>query len=149
MPFSFPFYGSDRSTARVSTNGYLTFGTDGTDFSNDDIPSAEEPNAYIAPYWDDLHTRTGTAYYDTLPDGRFVVQWSHFGRFEPSSGEDHTFQVLLSSDGTVEFQYGTMTTAVNNSHTVGMENDAGTSGLRVAFDTPYAGSNKAVLICRR
>ena len=130
----------------MSTNGYLTFGTDGTDYDNDPIPNANQPNALIAPYWDDLHQRSGTAHTATLADGRFVVQWSNWGRYSPSSGESHTFQVLLSPDGTIEFQYGTITTGVAASHTVGIENDDASAGLEVAANTAYAVSNKAVRI---
>ncbi len=38
----------------ISSNGYLTFGSSGNDYSNDPIPSSSQPNDIIAPYWDDL-----------------------------------------------------------------------------------------------
>ncbi|WP_412061975.1 M36 family metallopeptidase [Rubrivirga sp. IMCC45206] len=146
LPFAFPFYGVDQTDVRVATNGYLTFGTDGSDFSNDPIPNTNDPNDLIAPYWDDLHLRSGAGYYETLPDGRFVVQWTNFGRFSPSSGEDHTFQAILSDDGDIEFQYATITTAIPTSHTTGIENADASIGLQVWNNQPGVVSDYAVLI---
>ena len=145
LPFSFPFYGTDRTTAYVSTNGYISFANAGlTVWQNAGIPTSGAPNALLAPYWDDLHQRSGTAYAGTLPDGRFVIQWSNWGRYSPSSGESLNFQVILSDDGTIEYQYGSLTTTVGNSATVGIENDGGTGGLEVAFNEAYITANKAV-----
>jgi hypothetical protein len=55
--FDFQFYGISVNSVRVSTNGYVTFGTEGTKYTNDPIPTANPPNAIIAPFWDDLDLR--------------------------------------------------------------------------------------------
>ena len=143
LPFSFPFYGTTYDEVSVSTNGYAAFQY-AQDFSNNPIPDAAFPNGVLAPYWDDLHTRSGTAYSGTLGDGRFVIQWTNWGRYEPSSGQDLTFQILLSPDGTVEYQYETMTTTVATSHTTGIENASGTDGLQVFYNEAGAVSDYAV-----
>src|SRR5512137_2739863 len=52
--FVFQFYGVPVSTLRISTNGYMTFGTQGLEFYNRPIPDPTEPNALIAPFWSDL-----------------------------------------------------------------------------------------------
>ena len=44
LPFPFDFYGETKSSITVGSNGYLTFGTDGTDLSNDPVPSTTDPN---------------------------------------------------------------------------------------------------------
>src|SRR6185369_7494506 len=61
MFFFYDCQDSDNNTAvRVSTNGYLTFfeqggGTlVGNRFANDAIPSLEDPDGFVAPWWDDL-----------------------------------------------------------------------------------------------
>ena len=144
LPFAFPFYGASYTSLGVSTNGLITLGGTSTAYDNAAIPTAAAPNAFIAPYWDDLHQRSGTAYTGTLGDGRFVVQWTNWGRYSPSSGESLTFQVILSPGGEIEIQYGTVTTTVGNSATVGIENADGTDGLPVAVNAAYIASDKAV-----
>ena len=56
MGFTTTFYGAPAGPMiRVSSNGYVTFGTDGTDGTEDPIPSTIDPDAYIAVFWDDLN----------------------------------------------------------------------------------------------
>ena len=54
LPFPFPFYGQQHSTAFVSTNGFLNFLASSSAFANGDIPSVAAPNGAIYPFWDDL-----------------------------------------------------------------------------------------------
>jgi len=145
LPWAFPFYGTPRTTVRVSSNGYLTFGTDGTDYTNDPIPNADPPNAFIAPFWDDLNPSTSGevyTYYDTETD-RFIVEWyqvPHYGASSP-----YTFEVILYPDGRILFQYldlqGDLTSA-----TVGIENDEGSDGLLVVYNAAYLANGLAVEI---
>jgi hypothetical protein len=55
IPFAFDFYGVDKTSVKISSNGYLTFGTDGTDWTNDPIPHSNDPDDFIALFWDDLN----------------------------------------------------------------------------------------------
>ncbi len=128
LPFAFPFYGTDRASVRVLSNGVLTFSAfAGNSFDNRELPDADAPNALIAPLWDDLDQSSGGAVYaGALPDGRFVVQWDDVPRYnQPASAL--TFQVLLSPDGAIEFQYGSL--AGGLSADAGIEDDAGAVGL--------------------
>ncbi|MEM6325477.1 MAG: nidogen-like domain-containing protein [Bacteroidota bacterium] len=146
LPFLFPFYGTDRTQIIVSTNGFIAMSTNTSAFGNEPIPDSSTPNGVIAPFWDDLDPSSGgTIYSGTLPDGRFVIQWEEVVRFNTSA--PLTFQALLSSDGTIEFQYETMSGTLTSA-TVGVENDAGTEGIEVAFNEAYVTSNKAVRIPR-
>lgn len=55
LPFPFPFYGQMRGSVDVASNGYLTFGSLATDFSNDcPVPSTLTPDAAVHGHWDDL-----------------------------------------------------------------------------------------------
>ncbi|PAP74948.1 hypothetical protein BSZ37_00010, partial [Rubrivirga marina] len=149
LPFTFPFYGADKSTIRVYSNGFATFSSAvGDTYTNpSSFPGASGPtnvNDVIAPFWDDLDGSVGGATYTgTLGDGRFVIQWDGVPRFsEPGSAM--TFQILLSADGLIEFQYETMTGTVTSAAT-GLENADQTIGLEVAANEAYVASNKAVL----
>ncbi|WP_412063583.1 choice-of-anchor B family protein [Rubrivirga sp. IMCC45206] len=142
LPFAFPFYGASYTEVGVSTNGYAAFAYS-QDYSNGPIPSAVTPNGLLAPFWDDLHRRSGTAYSGTLPDGRFVIQWTNWGTYVPSSGVDLTFQILLSDDGSIEYQYGTLTGPLDSA-TVGIEDEDGAVGLQVALNAAYLRSDLAI-----
>ncbi|WP_420454949.1 choice-of-anchor B family protein [Rubrivirga sp.] len=145
LPFDFPFYGGTQSTVRVFTNGFLTFSTlTGNTFSNGAIPGGSAPNNLIAPFWDDLDLSAGgTAYTGTLADGRFVVQFTNVRRYN-DAGSSLTFQAILSDDGGIEFQYGSMAGATLASASVGIEDAAGSVGLPVVVNGAYVSSNKAV-----
>ncbi|MEL6616073.1 MAG: zinc-dependent metalloprotease family protein, partial [Bacteroidota bacterium] len=143
LPFAFPFYGSDRTSVRVFTNGFLTFTSlTGDTFTNGTIPASATPNALIAPFWDDLDVGAGgTVHTGTLPDGRFVVQFTGVPRYNTSQGT--TFQVILDASGAIEFQYGTMNGNLTSA-TVGIESDGGSDGLQVIRNAAYLASNMAV-----
>jgi len=148
LPFTFPFYGVDKSSIRVYSNGFATFSsTVGNSYTNPaGFPGASSPtdiDDVIAPFWDDLDQSSGGAVYTgTLSDGRFVVQWDGVPEYG-SAGSSLTFQILLSADGAIEFQYGTMTGTLN-SNSVGLENADASIGLEVAANETYVASNKAV-----
>jgi hypothetical protein len=144
LPFTFNFYGIAQTEVKVSSNGYLTFGTDGTNFSNDPIPNPTVPNDIICPFWDDLNPAgAGTIHYQSSSD-QLIVQYTGLPRFgEPLTSL--TFQVILNSDGSMLYQYQDMQGTIT-SGTVGIENSDASSGLQVAFNTTYVQNNLAVLI---
>ncbi|RLD41989.1 MAG: hypothetical protein DRI89_08445, partial [Bacteroidetes bacterium] len=145
LPFSFPFYENAYSSLKASSNGYLTFGADGTDYSNDAIPSTIDPNDLIAAFWDDLNF-TGAAklysYFDAA-NNYFVIEYENVPKL--GSSDVNTYQYILFANGKIMFQYKSMNGALNSS-TVGVENAAGTVGLQVAYNTDYIADNLAVLV---
>ncbi len=130
LGFTFNFFGDDHTSVGIASNGYLQFGTDLADFTNDAIPNPAAPNNLIAPYWDDWNPATaGDVYYRT--DGapgsrRFIAQWNgvtHFG-----TGGSATFQaVLFEGSNRIEFRYPAPLHV--DSPTVGVENQDGSAGL--------------------
>lgn len=142
IPFSFPFFDRTYRRVNVSTNGLLVFTTDAPhDAENRSIPTGTAPNAVIAPMWDDLALGSGAVYAKILNDGRFAVQWNTVGRFQGVG--TYTFQVILSEDGTIEMQYGSLS-GILNSATVGIENEPGDVGVEVAFNESFLASNTAL-----
>jgi len=145
LPFVFSFYGEDKTQVLISANGYLTFGTNGFDFSNDPIPDPSSPNDFIAAFWDDLYPGGGGSvyYYSDAANDRFIVEYQNVPLL--SGGGPYTFEVILNSNGTILLQYLTMGTPVTGS-TTGIENGDGTDGLQMAFNTNYVHDNLAVSI---
>ncbi|MCH8556731.1 MAG: S8 family serine peptidase [Balneolia bacterium] len=145
LPFSFPFYGEEYETARVSVNGWIHFGSfTGDAFSNREIPSTQQPSNLLAVLWDDLDMRTtGTVYtYHDESANRFIIQWNAVPK-SFSNGSSFTFQAILEQGGSVTYQYQQLS-GNTSENTVGIENQDGTDGLQVAFNTGYLENGLAV-----
>jgi hypothetical protein len=145
LPFTFPFYGVYKASVRISSNGYLTFGDEADDYSNDPIPDAWPPNDLIAPYWDDLNPELGgiVYYYHDAVAEEFIVQYD--GIFDYFGMGPFTFEVVLKANGSILFLYDEIA-GDPHSGTVGIENSAGSVGLEVAFNSAYIHSGLAVVI---
>jgi len=143
LPFTFPFYGEEKTSVRIGSNGYLTFGFAGSTFTNTNIPNTGIPNDIICPFWDDLDPTLGGTIHYLSTASQFIVQYTgiiHFGKIEPN-----TFQVILNADGSILFQYLDMQGNVNES-TVGVEISDGMNGLQVVYNNAYIHNNLAVQI---
>ncbi len=148
LGFTFNHYGTDFTSVYVNSNGWISFTTSGSGYySNYSIPSTSLPNDMIAPFWDDLAPHNGgTIYYraDTSPY-RFIVEWDAVPKL--SGGALETFQVILNSNGSIQYQYKTVSDVT--SVTVGMENSAGDDGLEVVYNSAYLKDSLAILLAKR
>ena len=149
LGFTFNFFGDDHTDIAVSSNGYLTFGTDLTDFTNDPIPTTILPNDFIAPLWDDFNPSVGgTVHYQTLgtaPNRQFIAQWTNVPQF--AMADSNTFQAILGeASNCIQFRYGAFTPeALAGDYTVGVENQDGTEGL--GLDASMLSPGDCVSIC--
>ncbi|MEE2858433.1 MAG: nidogen-like domain-containing protein, partial [Candidatus Neomarinimicrobiota bacterium] len=141
LGFPFYFYGNEYNSVRVSTNGFLSFTSTATSYTNQSIPSNGDPNALLAPFWDDLNPSSGGQMYYFSWGDHFVVQWDEVPLY--SGGGSETFQVVLYADGRILFNYKTVT-AVDGC-TVGIENESGTDGLQVVFNSNYLHDDMTIL----
>jgi bacillopeptidase F len=142
LGFTMPFYENQFNSIRICSNGWLSFTSTSTTYSNVAIPGSGEPNNLVAPFWDDLNpTLGGTIYFYTNSLDTAIVQYddiSHYG----GSGV-YTFQVILTADGNITFQYLSVSGTLNSS-TTGIENADGSIGLQVAYNQNYVADNLAV-----
>ena len=156
LPFAFSFFGTPVTHWRASTNGWMqlsassSFGATDTfaGFSNDRIPTSDDPDGVIAPFWDDLRPRTGANITQLVTGAAgsqmLVVQWSQW-RPSSSGGEDLTFQVVLhESTSVIELRYCSLTNSgsgslhTGSSATIGIENLDGSDGVLTSFETADA-----------
>ncbi len=143
LPFEFPFYGQNKSQIAICSNGYLTFGSSLGVWTNANIPSTMNPNDLLAVFWDDLTlSSSGTCHYYG-DDEVFVVQYTNVPRL--GSGGPYTFQVWLSPQGVIMYQYLTMAGTRLNEATIGIENATGTVGLQVAYNENYVHDDMAIM----
>jgi len=141
--FNFPFYGGATfSSIRMCSNGWASFTSTATVYVNVVIPTAAEPNNLLAVYWDDLNMNpvgsygTGWYYYDA-PNNRFIAEWDSVAAFGSTiTGEYFTFEIILHSDGTIDYMYKAIVlgTQPTPSATVGIENAAGTVGVQCTYN---------------
>lgn len=148
LGFTFQFFGSSKTNVSVCSNGYLTFGSDLTDFSNDPIPNATDPNDLIAVLWDDLNPSSGgTVHYEVrgaAPNRRFIAQWTNVPQF--ANTDMNTFQaVLFEGSNNVELRYGNFTPqAFAGDYTAGIENATGTAGIGLDTSTLAPGDSHLI-----
>ncbi|GIF20872.1 protocatechuate 3,4-dioxygenase beta subunit [Actinoplanes tereljensis] len=141
FPFAFQFHGQAYTSATVSTNGFLTFGTAlGTDnYVNPAMPTAAAPNAVVAPFWDDLQIdASASVRTDTIgaaPNRKYIIEWRN-ALFRPSGPDRITFEAVFSeTTNQIAFNYGTLSTTLQQGAgaTIGIENASGTVATLFSF----------------
>ncbi len=145
LNFSFPFYGTNYNTVEVVSNGYLRF----TNFSstyptNGLIPSTSLPNNAIYGFWDDLNPGAGGNVYVLKTSDKFIVEFNNVPRYNDATTRV-TFQIELQKSGTIYFRYKSMVGTLNSA-TIGIENQTGTDGLLIAYNSNYVGDSLLVKI---
>jgi hypothetical protein len=157
LPFPFRFFTSDVTHYSVTSNGYAQLwpsmmGTPSTAYSNIAIPGTGTPDNFVAPFWDDLvpvdamTTGARVATLGTMPNRRFVIQWTNWEHISASGMDALTFQAkLFETTGIIEFHYCALTPANETntglSTTVGAEDFAGVTdggaqrGNLITFNT--------------
>lgn len=143
--FPFNFYGTDYTSLKVGDNGALTFTGSSVPSANASIPNSSAPNALLALFWDDLNCSAAQSgdvyyYYDSA-NSRFIVEYNNIVTYGTTKG--NTFQVILKSDGNIIFQYKTMSGTLT-SCTVGIENEAGSVGSLVKYNSTYIKNSLAI-----
>jgi hypothetical protein len=153
--FPFVFYGPTYSSVNISSNGYVTFAGNANAYSNTDIPNSSLPNAFAAPFWDDLYVsgaaRVYAATVGSAPNRRFVVTWQAVDYCCSIGSGPLTFQLVLNeADMSIVFQYASIASTTDhnrglgNSATVGLENQAGSFGVRYSYDTASLSDGLAI-----
>jgi subtilisin family serine protease len=148
--FGFDYFGATHTSVRVSSNGYLTFGSSGTSYVNSAIPSPNQPNDLIAPFWDDLVAGSGairTLLEGVAPGRRLVIQWNDVGFFGGTGAV--TFQAILhEGSGRIVFQYLDVRTSDfhdrGGSASVGIEDAAGGLGIAHSVNQPLLADATAI-----
>ena len=141
--FNFKFYGEIKTQLYVHTNGLIVFApVNGGWISNYNIPNSSDPNAFAAPFWDDLDGKIqGTVHYKQETD-KFIIQFTNWQKYG-ATASSFTFQIVLSKSGRITYYYNNLVGDLN-SCTVGIEGPGGTTGLPVTYNASYLANNKAI-----
>lgn len=109
LPFAFPFYGAEYTTAYVCSNGFINFGSSANSWSNSD--SGLISATRIAVIWDDLRSDTGGSdiYIDESVPGQVTIRWAVTTY---SGSYPCNFSATLYQDGMIRFHYGSGNTGL-------------------------------------
>jgi hypothetical protein len=144
--FTFNFYGNDFDTFRISTNGFVSFTSSATDYSNDPLPSSGGPENLLAVFWDDMvyDESDGSEIYYYYDGTKTVIQFNSIRRIAQFTAPFYWYQIILYPNGTVTYQYLTLGSSLS-SHTIGIQNDTKDDGLNVVYnDASYIHENMAI-----
>ena len=160
LPFPFEFYGIAYNTVNICSNGFINFPDTSCPFNSNPIPTAADPNGYIAALWDDIHPgrppggsepaqadnpgQGNNVHYQTLgsaPNRVFIIQFTSVPLY--SNTGSLTFQYkLFEANNAIEVHYEKLNFGTDvDTWTVGIENHTGTTGLQY-----YNGSNTTIPI---
>lgn len=147
LPFAFPYFGRSYTTAKVNSNGAISFGKDNFT-ANNYIDSSFKGAPIVAVMWEDLDTRSGDIYVESGGD-KVTVRWS--GAYFSSSGDGGAVNVsaTLHKDGRIVLSYGegnasggTIGLSAGDGQTMVLSAKSGSGSLENADDivfTPGAG----------
>ena len=127
LPFAFKFYGAERTSVFISSNGAISFGTPDSSRSLDTaLFTAGE--AKIAPLLDDFDPEAGGSVYLSSQPGQVAVTWKQVPEF--SETNSNTFQLILFPNGTIQFHYDGVAATEG---ITGISNGGQDSGLTIPF----------------
>ncbi len=131
MGINFSYFGQTYSRIAVSTDGWLSFEDSlGIDHTPSAIPDPDGPQAMIALLWNDLHLRTGHAYYHQDPVlYRFIVQFDSV-EYADIPGSDIGMEIIFDAPAnSIKMQYSYFADGSNSDVSIGLENQAQDIGL--------------------
>jgi len=144
--FTFNYYGVDFITFRACTNGFASFSATTNTWTNTSIPTAAEPNDLLAVFWEDLDFSIGgDAYYYSNNSDTLIIEWKDVA-YHVGSGTA-SFEAIITADGNILYQYEAIT-GTEDSHTIGIEDQSGTTGLQYVYNTGSNETGVSILFAR-
>jgi hypothetical protein len=158
ITFDLPFYEANYSQIWIHIDGVLILGNDSTppdgETNIQPIPSTNQPNSIIAPFWEDLALKwddqqiPGQIFFKsggTTPNKYFIVQWNNV--FRKGSETALTFQVKLMQSGDIIFRYKTLGDMIPNIP-IGIEDPDGVDGVQYVYSVNELTSERSIYITR-
>ena len=157
----FYFYGQKVTHIRIWTNGYVTFGfgsapSDYDDDTNDPIPHNDNPNSYVAPWWDDWDFTTGGSISYYIHSGNYImIYWVGVPHHSDTTAS-YDFKVLLYAHTNatypdcIRFSYydtdsGTGVYDLGASGTIGIEHYTGQQAEVLSYNEQSLSNSQGIL----
>ena len=149
--FSFNYYGQNYDQIIVNPNGWVGFGENDNQWSNETIPSDDAPQNAIFAFWDDLNPQNennscsnegeGNIYHETLTDMK-VIWFNDVIRCgsNPDYEGIFDFQIVLHKNKIIDINYRNMD-GYTTSATIGIQNNNGSDGIEIIYNDDYVHEN--------
>jgi len=156
----FKYFGRTYTQVNISTNGYITFGSNASSDIVRKFADNGNPNAIVAPFWNDwkvaCQNAVGVSGSPTsvwvqttgaLGSEVTIIEWKNLRKFL-SFAQSASFQVVLKhATREIEFRYGGFT-GLNKKDlsrmAVGLEDDTGFRGVDVALTGAFLSGNSCI-----
>ena len=126
LPFAFDFYGTSYTTAYISSNGVIFFGSGSGDYTNSTASMALY--RMVAPAWNDWVTYTAPQdVYITDAAGGLTVRWNVAAYANGSLLAQ--FEATLGRNNNITFNYGPANSSFAGDVTIGLSNQSAASTL--------------------
>lgn len=142
IPFAFPFYGVGYTTIGVSTNGFISFGSDTaylSDFINGSLPQTDIPVPAAFAYHDDIEAMVYGQYFDQASSSfgteMYVAQWDAC-HWSCTPGSDPTvvqFNMMLLRDGTIIMPFNLVSSEAGSQATIGIQSGGGAAADSASY----------------
>lgn len=142
LGFEFTYWGQTFTSAWVSSNGFVSFGTSANLCCNG-TPIEQAPRNTIYAFWTDL-VSGGNPYY-TRADGSVLFGW--YGTTEYGTQNSYTFEIGLSNDNSIRFNYGAMPSLTYHLATAGITGPEAGDNILLFYgkDTQFIRNQSGVL----
>lgn len=132
LPGTFTYFGTDFTTVRINSNGFLFFGSTNFTTANMALPFEGRPNNDVMAFGEDLNPESGTqgTIHARTVGSTLVVQYTQVQHW--ASGFSETFQIILdTASDQITYQYHTLSWP--DFTTVGVENSSGSVGQLYSY----------------
>jgi hypothetical protein len=150
LPFTFKYYGINYNQVRISTDGWMAFGS-GTQTAsvNMPLPNNDNINSMVGVFWDDLYDNEffmgKILYFNDYVNHRYIIEWDSISHnsFSSTPVKEYFEAILLdpayyptaTGDGDIIVQYRVLSDISSN--TIGIENQSQDIGLQYVYNTVY------------
>ena len=135
LPFAFNYYGIDRTSLNICSNGFVYFGDNHLNNNNynrnNNIPDNTPPDGVLAIAWTDIDPSNGrdSGVWVTRSEQEYVIAW----RAPHYQGQvTNTFAIRLTPNGEITYYYQTLSTqfprTASELITIGIESPEGNFG---------------------
>lgn len=136
LGFDFPYWGQTFDRAWVSSNGFVSFQS-AANLCCDGVPIDQAPRNTIYGFWTDLISYPSNPYY-RRSEGSILFGW--YGTTEYGTNNQQTFEIDLSSTGSITFNFGAMSPMSYHMATTGITGPTKDDNISLFY-----GRNPAVL----
>ena len=145
--FEFTYYGNSYNQVLINPNGWVGFGEDSNEWSNESLLTNDNTTNAIFAFWDDLNPENqnnscsndgqGNVYHETLVN-RKIIWFNDVIRCgsNPDYAGIYDFQIVLHENQKIDINYRTME-GYTTSATIGINNQSGDDAIQIVFNDTY------------